>query len=164
MKPLAHALFASFVASIASTGCSDGTTGSGGGAAGSTSQTMSTGTGMSQSSASSGTGGSTSLGGPFQYGMNFGYVPGFTDPDMANLARGVGANGARVSFPEAFFEQWGISDRGRRQPGVPGHRDQEQRRLPHEPHARSLERGRERSGWRAPLLEAGEPLRARIAG
>jgi len=54
-----------------------------------------------------GAGGSTTLGGPFRYGMNFGYVPGFSNQDMAKLANGVGANGARLSFPESFFAQWG---------------------------------------------------------
>lgn len=55
----------------------------------------------------SGSGGSSVLGGPFRHGLNFGYVPGFSDQDMATLGRAVGADGARLSFPERHFAQWG---------------------------------------------------------
>lgn len=90
--------------------CDDsGTDSSASGGAGSSSATLSGGTQSNGSSNSTGTGagGSTSLGGPFQFGMNFGFVSGFTDPQMAQLARDTGANGARVSFPESFFAEWG---------------------------------------------------------
>lgn len=82
----------------------DASGGAGGGAIQSSGASMSNG---SSNSTGTGAGGSSSLGGPFQLGMNFGYVPGFTDPEMAQLARDTGANGARVSFPESFFAEWG---------------------------------------------------------
>ncbi len=81
-----------------------GASGTGGRASSGTS--MSTGT-LDGATSSGAGGGSSTLGGPFRFGMNFGYVPGFTNQDMATLAHGVGANGSRLSFPESFFAQWG---------------------------------------------------------
>ncbi len=103
-----------FTSALAAFGCSNGdATGSGGAATGSAATAMtngSAGTSMSTSTSSAsggaGAGGGT-LGGPFRRGMNFGYVPGFTNQDNAKLSHDVGANGARVSFPESFFAKWG---------------------------------------------------------
>jgi hypothetical protein len=100
-------------------GCGDGsstngTASSGGGGAassmstgGSTSDGGGGSGGGSGGSGGSGSGGGGMLGGAFRHGMNFGYVPGFDDQDMASLARGAGANGARLSFPEHHFAMWG---------------------------------------------------------
>lgn len=103
-----------FVWSSLVAGCGGGETGSttaSGGAGGSSSSTSSGGEGGGSTSSggggTGGEGGGGELGGPFRYGMNFGYVPGFDDVEMATLARGVGANGARLSFPERHFAQWG---------------------------------------------------------
>lgn len=87
----------------------DASGGAGGAGTGQSSGASSMSTNGSSMSTGTGAGGSSSLGGPFQYGMNFGYVPGFTDPEMAQLARDTGANGARISFPESFFAEWGYS-------------------------------------------------------
>lgn len=102
--------FAATAAGLALSACDGGATdSSASGGAGSSSVTESSGTQSNGSSTSTGTGagGSSMLGGPFQFGMNFGYVAGFTDPEMAGLARDTGANGARISFPESFFAEWG---------------------------------------------------------
>jgi len=56
----------------------------------------------------SGVGGGTSLlGGKFRHGVNFGYTPGWDDQQSATIARAAGADGARLSFPESHFDQWG---------------------------------------------------------
>jgi hypothetical protein len=107
----------SITALFLSAGCDSGETststaaGGSGGSPSSTSSTSSGGAGGGPTSSgggdTGGSGGGQSLGGAFRHGMNFGYVPGFDDIDMATLARGVGANGARLSFPERHFAQWG---------------------------------------------------------
>jgi hypothetical protein len=86
---------------------SPATGGSGAATTATTSGTGANGAGGNGAGASAGSGGSGALGGPFGHGVNMGYVPGFSDVDMATLARAAGANGARLSFPESHFATWG---------------------------------------------------------
>lgn len=66
------------------------------------------GAGAGGQGAGAGTGGASGgLGGPFRHGVNYGYNPGVTDEQSAILARGAGANSARISLPERHLEQWG---------------------------------------------------------
>jgi hypothetical protein len=52
--------------------------------------------------------GGTTPAGPFRYGVNFGHRNGAWGDDLyADLARGAGANGARISLPETHLERWG---------------------------------------------------------
>ncbi|MBI5534503.1 MAG: hypothetical protein HY898_17390 [Deltaproteobacteria bacterium] len=63
--------------------------------------------GSAGSSGSAGSGGAGALGGPFRHGVNFGYVPGLDDAQMATLGRRAGANSARISLPEQHLDKWG---------------------------------------------------------
>lgn len=102
-----------FVATAAfACGDSEGTNGTGtsdGGSASTSTASNTSDGGNDAGGGVTGGGGSTLHDGEFRYGVNFGYSPGWNDQQLAAIARSAGANGARLSFPESHFAQWGYA-------------------------------------------------------
>ncbi|MDC0749426.1 hypothetical protein [Polyangium mundeleinium] len=57
---------------------------------------------------SGGSGGGGALGGPFRYGVNYGFPnPGWNDQDLAFLSHEAGSNSARLKLSEQHLDTWG---------------------------------------------------------
>ena len=87
--------------------CSGGG-GEGAGASGGSGGAGASGGGGSGASGGGGSGGSGALGGPFRFGVNYGFPnASWNDQDTAFLSREAGANSARLKLSEGHLVTWG---------------------------------------------------------
>ncbi|AKT43979.1 hypothetical protein [Chondromyces crocatus] len=106
-RALSLILAAGLLSLAGACGGDDGGSGGSGGAGG-TGASGAGGPGGAGGQGGNGGGDPSGLGGPFRYGINFGYPnSGWNDAIFAELARDAGANGARLKLSETHLDTWG---------------------------------------------------------
>ncbi|MRG94894.1 hypothetical protein [Polyangium spumosum] len=93
---------------VACSGGGEGETAAASGGSGGAGASGGGGTGASGGGGSGGAGGGGALGGPFRYGVNYGFPnASWNDQDLAFLSREAGANSARLKLSEGHLATWG---------------------------------------------------------